>query len=165
MTPTRSTNDLRPSSKTLCLTTRDRQSVTAFEPSAQSRAPSVLTSWIKVAFMHRCSESIAKLAAALAKAQGELINPEKSLTATIKTDGGDTQQTFRYAPLSSGLEIVRKTLGRHEIAVVQTTSTDPAAGMINLTTMLAHASGDRLRVAGLRHHRDVSAVSPRGGTH
>ena len=92
--------------------------------------------------MQRSSESIAKLAAALAKAQGELINPEKSLTATIKTDGGATQQTFRYAPLSSGLEIVRKTLGRHEIAVVQTTSTDPAAGMINLTTMLAHASGE-----------------------
>jgi ERF superfamily protein len=92
--------------------------------------------------MQRSSESIAKLAAALAKAQGELINPEKSLTATIKTDGGASQQTFRYAPLSSGLEIVRKTLGQHEIAVVQTTSTDPAAGMITLTTMLAHASGE-----------------------
>jgi len=94
-----------------------------------------------VALMQRSSESIAKLAAALAKAQGELINPEKSLTATIKTDGG-AQQTFRYAPLSKGLEIVRKTLGQHEIAVVQTTSTDPVAGMINLTTTLAHASGE-----------------------
>ncbi len=92
--------------------------------------------------MQRSSESIAKLAAALAKAQGELVNPEKSLTATIKIDGGGTQQTFRYAPLSSGLEIVRKTLGQHEIAVVQTTSTDPVAGIINLTTMLAHASGE-----------------------
>ncbi len=92
--------------------------------------------------MQRSSESIAKLAAALAKAQGELINPEKSLTATIKTDGGATQQTFRYAPLSRGLEIVRKTLGPHEIAVVQITSTDHSAGMINLTTMLAHASGE-----------------------
>jgi hypothetical protein len=92
--------------------------------------------------MQRSSESIAKLAAALAKAQGELINPEKSLTATIKTADAATQQTFRYAPLSSGLEIVRKTLGQHEIAVVQTTSTDPGAGMINLTTMLAHASGE-----------------------
>jgi len=92
--------------------------------------------------MQRSSESIAKLAAALAKAQGELVNPEKSLTATIKTEGRATQQTFRYAPLSSGLEIVRKTLGQREIAVVQTTSTDPAAGMINLTTMLAQASGE-----------------------
>jgi ERF superfamily len=91
--------------------------------------------------MQRSSESIAKLAAALAKAQGELVNPEKSLTATIKTDGR-AQQTFRYAPLSSGLEIVRKTLGQHEIAIMQTTSTDLAAEMINLTTMLAHASGE-----------------------
>ena len=92
--------------------------------------------------MQRSSESIAQLAAALAKAQGELVNPEKSLTATIKGEAGNSQQTFRYAPLSSGLEIVRKTLGQHEIAVVQTTSTDSAAGMINLTTTLAHASGE-----------------------
>ena len=43
---------------------------------------------------------------------------------------------------SSGLDIVRKTLGRHEIATVQTTAIDPAARMVNLTTMLAHASGE-----------------------
>jgi hypothetical protein len=91
--------------------------------------------------VQRSSESIAKLAAALAKAQGELVNPEKSLVATIKSEGV-AGQTFRYAPLSSGLDIVRKTLGQYQIAVVQTTSTDPVAGMINLTTMLAHASGE-----------------------
>ena len=50
--------------------------------------------------MHRSSESIAALATALAKAQGELVNPEKSLTAIIKTDrGGDFERTFHYAPL------------------------------------------------------------------
>ena len=49
---------------------------------------------------------------------------------------------FRYAPLSSGLEIVRKTLGQHEIATVQTTAIDQAAGIVNLTTVLAHASGE-----------------------
>ena len=43
---------------------------------------------------------------------------------------------------SSGLDIVRKTLGQHEIATVQTTALDQAAGMVNLTTMLAHASGE-----------------------
>jgi ERF superfamily len=91
--------------------------------------------------VQRSSESIAKLASALAKAQGELVNPEKSLVATIKSEGA-AEQTYRYAPLSSGLDIVRKTLGQHEIAVVQTTSTDPVAGMLNLTTMLAHASGE-----------------------
>ena len=93
--------------------------------------------------MHRSSPSIACLAAALAKAQAELVNPEKSLTATIRSDEqGRTEQTFRYAPLSSGLEIVRKTLGQHEIATVQTTAIDQAAGVVNLTTMLAHASGE-----------------------
>jgi len=93
--------------------------------------------------MHRSSPSIGTLASALAKAQGELVNPEKSLVATIRGDGPrGTEQTFRYAPLSSGLDIVRKVLGQHEIATVQTTSIDQAGGIINLTTVLAHASGE-----------------------
>ena len=93
--------------------------------------------------MQRSSPSIGTLAAALAKAQGELVNPEKSLVATIRGGGPrGTEQTFRYAPLSSGLDIVRKILGQHEIATVQTTSIDQGAGIINLTTVLAHASGE-----------------------
>jgi len=93
--------------------------------------------------VQRSSESIGTLAAALAKAQGELVNPEKSLVATIRADGrGGGERTFRYAPLSGGLDIVRKTLGQHEIATIQTTSLDQAAGIINLTTVLAHASGE-----------------------
>jgi hypothetical protein len=90
----------------------------------------------------RSSESVAALASALAKAQAELVNPEKSLTGTIRTSApGEQERTFRYAPLSSGLDIVRKTLGQHEIATIQTTAIDQAAGLINLTTVLAHASG------------------------
>ena len=95
------------------------------------------------AVMQRSSESIASLAAALAKAQAELVNPEKSLAATIRVGWPRrAEQTFRYAPLSSGLDIVRKTLGQHEIATVQTTAIDQAAGIVNLTTVLAHASGE-----------------------
>jgi hypothetical protein len=79
----------------------------------------------------------------LAKAQAELVNPEKSLTATIRTGRlGEHERSFRYAPLSSGLDIVRKTLGQHEIATLQTTAIDQTAGMVNLTTTLAHASGE-----------------------
>jgi ERF superfamily len=93
--------------------------------------------------MPRSSESVAALASALAKAQAELVNPEKSLTATIRTGRpGERERSFRYAPLSSGLDIVRKTLGQHEIATLQTTAIDQAAGMVNLTTTLAHASGE-----------------------
>ena len=93
--------------------------------------------------MQRASESIACLAAALAKAQVELTNPEKSLVATIRPNSpGEAERSFRYAPLSSGLDIVRKTLGQHEIATVQTTAIDQTAGIVNLTTVLAHASGE-----------------------
>jgi len=93
--------------------------------------------------MQRSSGSIASLASALAKAQIELVNPEKSLVATISSDDPKRgERAFRYASLSSGLDIVRKVLGQHEIATVQTTSVDHAAGFINLTTVLAHASGE-----------------------
>ena len=93
--------------------------------------------------MQRSSESIGAIAAALAKAQAEITNPEKSLTATIRSPvPREGERTFRYAPLSSGLDIVRKALGRQEIATVQTTAIDNEAGLIRLTTILAHASGE-----------------------
>jgi hypothetical protein len=93
--------------------------------------------------MQRTSENIGAIAAALAKAQAQLVNPEKSLVATIRADrGGGSEQTFRYAPLSSGLDIVRRTLSQHEIATVQTTSIDEAACIVRLSTVLAHASGE-----------------------
>ena len=93
--------------------------------------------------MQRSSESIGAIAAALAKAQAELANPEKSLTATIRLPvPREGERTFRYAPLSSGLDIVRKALGRHEIATVQATTIDNEAGLIRLTTTLAHSSGE-----------------------
>ena len=93
--------------------------------------------------MHRSSDTIGAIAAALAKAQGELANPEKALVATIRSPfPREGERTFRYASLASGLDLVRKCLGQHEIATVQTTSIDDAAGLIRLTTTLAHSSGE-----------------------
>ena len=93
--------------------------------------------------MQRCSETIGAIAAALAKAQGELTNPDKSLVATVRSPNPrENDRTFRYAALSSGLDIVRKTLGGHEIATVQTTAIDHEARLIRLTTTLAHSSGE-----------------------
>jgi hypothetical protein len=91
--------------------------------------------------MHRSSESIGAIAAALAKAQAELTNPEKSLIASIRSPfPREGDRTFRYASLASGLDIVRKSFGQHEIATVQTTAIDQ--DQIRLTTLLAHASGE-----------------------
>ncbi len=89
--------------------------------------------------MQRSSETIGAIAAALAKAQAELTNPEKALVATIRAaNSRERDQTFRYATLSSGLDI----LGGHEIATVQTTAIDKEAGLIRLTSTLAHSSGE-----------------------
>src|SRR5262245_59331449 len=112
-------------------------------PSAQRWVLSVLISLMRSPPMPRSSETVAALATALAKAQAILVNPEKSLIAAIRTGRpGEPERSFRYAPLASGLDIVRKILGQHEIATVQTTAMDPATGMVNLTTMLVHASGE-----------------------
>ena len=93
--------------------------------------------------VQRSSDSIGAIASALAKAQSELTNPEKSLVATIRSPfPREGDKTFRYASLSSGLDIVRKALGKHEIAIVQTTGIDRDAGLVRLTTVLAHSSGE-----------------------
>jgi hypothetical protein len=65
------------------------------------------------------------------------------MVATIRPEGrGAAEQIFRYAPLSDGLNIIRKTLGQHEIATVQSTLVDQTAGLIRLNTVLAHSSGE-----------------------
>src|ERR1700744_6767291 len=114
---------------------------TGYGPGGPRRERLVLTCWRPP--MHRSSETIGAIAAALAKAQGELANPEKSLVAIIRSPfprQGD--RTFRYASLASGLDIIRKSLGQHEIATVQTAAIDQESGQIRLTTLLAHASGE-----------------------
>src|SRR5208283_535226 len=136
----------KPSSKPWSLRMRRKPPATAFEPSGRSRGPSALIfSPVGRGPMQRSSETIGAIALALAKAQAELTNPEKALIATIRASNPrDQDQTFRYAALSSGLDIVRKALGGHEIATVQTTAIDREAGLIRLTTTLAHASGEWL---------------------
>ena len=107
--------------------------------------------------MPRSSESVAALASALAKAQAELVNPEKSLTATIRTAApGEGERTFRYAPLSSGLDIVRKTLGQHEIANCADHRHRPGIGHRQFDHHARACLGrvDRLGLAGLSHCRD-----------
>src|SRR3954452_142132 len=111
-------------------------------PSARNRARLALITRRRPV-MPRSSQTIGAIAGALAKAQIELANPEKSLTATIHSSfRRESDRSFRYAPLSAGLDLVRKSLGRHEIATVQTTSIDDGAGLIRLTTTLAHSSGE-----------------------
>src|SRR4051794_29283917 len=116
----------------------------AFAPSAPKPARSVLIrlKW-RASMLHQASEHIGAIAAALARAQAELTNPEKTLTAQIRSPFlRDDDRTFRYASLASGLDIVRRTLSQQEIATIQTTRIEQPTGQIHLTTLLAHASGE-----------------------
>ena len=93
--------------------------------------------------MYRSSQNISQVAAALARAQAELENPEKSLTAILPAPfPNGASRSFRYASLASGLEIVRKSMSKPEIATVQTTALEPESGLIQLTTALLHSSGE-----------------------
>jgi len=93
--------------------------------------------------MHSSSDTIGKIATALALAQKQLQNPEKTLWATIPSPfPREDARSFRYASLASGLEIIRKALGEHEIATIQCTALDQETGLILLNTVLAHASGE-----------------------
>ena len=104
--------------------------------------------------MHRSSESVAAIATALAKAQTELSNPEKAMVGTVYSVRSDSPHSFRYASLSSGLDIIRKTLGGQQIAIAQTTDIDRA------NDPPAHLGGvDLLGLAGLPTIRDIRTPS------
>ena len=54
--------------------------------------------------MQRSSETIGTIAAALAKAQAQLVNPEKSLVATIRSMG---ERSRTVLPLCAAVERAR----------------------------------------------------------
>jgi hypothetical protein len=82
----------------------------------------------------KTTEQIGALAAALAKAQGELKNIEKGKINThFKT---------KYADIADGLDVVRPVLSKHGIAIIQATDMNPDTGIFFLTTRLVHTSGE-----------------------
>ena len=93
--------------------------------------------------MHRSSETIGAIAAALAKAQAELTNPEKSLIATIRspfprgTIGPSDTPRCRAGSTScaSASASMKSRRCRRQRSIQQ-------AGLIRLTTVLAHSSGE-----------------------
>lgn len=78
------------------------------------------------------SESIAKLASALAKAQGEI--------ETATKDAKNPHFNSKYAGLSSIMDACRGPLAKHEIAVLQSSSAD--GNLVRMTTLLVHSSGE-----------------------
>ncbi len=81
------------------------------------------------------SESIAKFAEALAKAQGAMEGAKK--------DSDNPFFKSKYADLASVWDCCRKPLSENGLAVVQSVSSDEHG--ITLNTMLAHSSGEWVR--------------------
>ena len=79
------------------------------------------------------SESIANLAAALAKAQGTIEGASK--------DTKNPHFNSRYADLASVVDACRKALADNELSVVQSPSTKDG-NLVLMTTMLLHSSGE-----------------------
>ena len=93
--------------------------------------------------MQRSSNKIGALAAALAKAQAEIANPEKSLTATIESPfPREGQRTFRYAPSPRGSTSFANALASMRSQRSRAQRSTGTAGLIRLTTTLVHASGE-----------------------
>ena len=108
------------------------------------------------ATMHRSSETIGAIAAALAKAQPELTNPEKSLTATIHRHSRARRpdlslcapfQRARHRPQEPGPARDRDRPDHRDRR---------GRGLIRLTTMLAHSSGEWMSRTG----RSVRSAKP-----
>jgi hypothetical protein len=98
------------------------------------------------------SESIGAISAALAKAQAELKNPPKNKE--------NPHFKSKYVDLSDGLDEVRKTLGKHQIAFIQAPMIND--NMVVLHTRLAHSSGEWIEsiypVSGLDKHQAMGSA-------
>lgn len=77
----------------------------------------------------------AKLAAALAKAQGAFPKIPRDRTVKVKTRSG-SEYTFDYAPLETIMEAIRKPLADNELAIIQSVRDD------RVVTTLLHSSGE-----------------------
>ena len=130
--------------KALCRRTPRKRAAMAFAPNGQSRARSASIFLRRGRAMQRSSEPSARSRPRLPRRRPSSPIRRRRSRYHSRLQPTRSDQTFRYAPLSSGLDIVRKTLGGQEIATVQTTAIDQEAGLIQLTTTLAHSSGEWL---------------------
>ena len=108
------------------------------------------------------SEQINEIAAALAKAQGQMKNPKRDKTANIRTKSGATY-SYSYVDLATVWEAIRKPLADNGLGVTQTEERvlvgDANGANIFLRTLLLHASGQWID----SHHPlpDPTTIEPR----
>ena len=115
------------------------------------------------AAMQRSSDSIANVGGGSCQGTRSSSSTRKSrwLRPSARVARPERSRRFAMRRCRAGSTSCARLLGQHEIATVQTTSIDQAAGIVNLTTVSGPRFGrmDRLGLAGLRHQRDGDAAS------
>jgi hypothetical protein len=89
------------------------------------------------------SASIAMLADALAKAQGEFPSIAKDRTAQVRSEKGN--YSYNYADLATVIAAVRPVLAKNKLSFVQRTVWSETGLHMTLETRLMHASGEWMR--------------------
>src|SRR5882724_75852 len=103
------------------------------------------------------SQSIAQLAEALAKAQGEMKNPEKNKTATIPMKSGG-KYSYNYADLPSTIDCVRSALSKNGLSHVSSLNFGDKG--LYLSMRLIHCSGEWIESEyGLPNNLDDKAIA------
>src|SRR5581483_312555 len=97
------------------------------------------TETVATVFSTSMSRTIGAIAAALAKAQGEMKLPEKNRTVTVQTKTGG-KYTFEYADLAAINAVIREPLSKNGLAYTHIMSRDEQGP--HLLTMLVHSSGE-----------------------
>lgn len=103
------------------------------------------------------SESIAQLAAALAKFQKEVISP--------KNNADNPFYSSKYAPLHEVINVIREPLAKNGLSYIQSTSTYDKN--VTVTTLLMHESGEfiesePLSLPGLQVTKSGKELTPQG---
>lgn len=95
------------------------------------------------------TDSIANLAEALAAAQGEFTNPDRTKTAKVKgkssKDGVPFEYDYKYSDLADIFTVIRAPMSKYGIAIVQTSRLDGAAQEAVVRTTLLHKTGEWVR--------------------
>jgi hypothetical protein len=99
------------------------------------------------------TEPRGKLAAALAKAQGEFTAVPKNKTARVKMKSGG-EFVYKYADLADVLKMALPILAKHELAFTQPLRR--IDGRLAVTTRIAHSSGEFQQSDGIAIPENLS---------
>jgi hypothetical protein len=110
--------------------------------------------------MTRQSDTIGKLAAALARAHGKMPEIPKGKTAKVRSKRTDTEYSYNYADIADILKLVRPILAAEELAVIQATYMNDQVLM--LESRIVHSSGEWMSstypVCTIASHQDMGGA-------